>query len=314
MHTSRPDHVGVVVGEPDLLAQRRLRLVAQRRQGRDAGIRLFGKTRDREQERRTRQAARGPAADPRTRARAPRRDGSCARGCAPPAGRARPAASGRFSAVYSATAWSTIVLMRVDSPCCTPCGTSAPSPAAESTGDPKQRRHGATRPRCVAGSQRGSHRSQASTAWLTWVSSDRSTSTTVVPTAARRSADGLVDAAHSSNSSSHGQRGRSRRVRTSAMPPHATRRRGGHDQPEPRRRDAARDRGGHRELAARQNSARTRSRRGTRGNRPPRPQRPPERRTAGCAAADATAPRCERPRREDGREDRRGSARVRAPR
>ena len=47
--------------------------------------------------------------------------------------------------------------MRVDRPCCTPCGTSAPRPAAESTGEPKQRRHGATRPRWVAGSQRGSH-------------------------------------------------------------------------------------------------------------------------------------------------------------
>ena len=44
--------------------------------------------------------------------------------------------------MYSATERSTIVLMRVDRPCCTPCGTSAPSPAAESTGDPKQRRHG----------------------------------------------------------------------------------------------------------------------------------------------------------------------------
>ena len=81
--------------------------------------------------------------------------------------------------MYSATAWSTIVLMRVDSPCCTPCGTSAPRPAADSTGDPKHRRHGATRPRWVAGSQRGNHRSQASTAWLTWVSSDRSTGYTV---------------------------------------------------------------------------------------------------------------------------------------
>ena len=49
-----PDHVGVVVGEADLLAQRGLRLVAQRRQGRDAGIRLFGEPRDREQERRAR--------------------------------------------------------------------------------------------------------------------------------------------------------------------------------------------------------------------------------------------------------------------
>ena len=48
------DHVRVVVGEPDLLAERRLRLVAQRGQGRDVGIRLFGQPRDREQERRAR--------------------------------------------------------------------------------------------------------------------------------------------------------------------------------------------------------------------------------------------------------------------
>ena len=77
--------------------------------------------------------------------------------------------------MYSATAWSTIVLMRVDRPCCTACGTSDPRPAADRIGEPKQRRQGATLPRWVAGSQRGSHRSQVSTAWLTWVSSERST-------------------------------------------------------------------------------------------------------------------------------------------
>ncbi len=48
-----PDHVGIVVGQPDLLAQRRLRLGAQGRKRRNIGVRLVGKTRDREQERST---------------------------------------------------------------------------------------------------------------------------------------------------------------------------------------------------------------------------------------------------------------------
>src|SRR4051812_2809850 len=44
------DHVRVVVGETDLLPQRRLRLVAERRQSRDPGIHLLGQARDREEE------------------------------------------------------------------------------------------------------------------------------------------------------------------------------------------------------------------------------------------------------------------------
>ena len=45
------DHVRVVVGQPDLLAEGGLRLVAQRREVGDPGIRLLGQPRDREEER-----------------------------------------------------------------------------------------------------------------------------------------------------------------------------------------------------------------------------------------------------------------------
>lgn len=47
-----PDHVGVVVGETDLLAEGRLGLVAQRRECGHVGVRLFGEAGDREEERR----------------------------------------------------------------------------------------------------------------------------------------------------------------------------------------------------------------------------------------------------------------------
>ncbi len=47
------DHVRVVVGEANLLAQRRLGLIRQRRQRRDVGVGLLRETRDREEEGRT---------------------------------------------------------------------------------------------------------------------------------------------------------------------------------------------------------------------------------------------------------------------
>ena len=105
----------------------------------------------------------------------------------------------------------------------------------------------ATRPRCVAGSHRGSHASQASTAWLTWVSSERSmllNGSTGSRAPGCRGMSAVVGAPfHSSNSSSHGQRGRLARVRTSAMPPHdGTSAAAATDDAEPRRRDAPGDR------------------------------------------------------------------------
>ena len=91
------DHVGVVVGEADLLPQRGLRLVGQRRKVGDVGIHLVCESRDREQERERRVPGRGRAAAPRTRGRDPRRVDSCARGCVRPAGRVRPGASAGFA-------------------------------------------------------------------------------------------------------------------------------------------------------------------------------------------------------------------------
>ncbi len=183
-----------------------------------------------------------------------------------------------------------------------------PRPAAESTGEPKQRRHGATRPRCVAGSHRGSQRSQASTAWLTWVSSERSTVSTVVPERAPRSGCRGIRPrrrarAHSSKGSSHGQRGRCARVRTRAMPPQAQieRRRRDHH-PEPGRDDAPGGRRGRGEVGARRAPRRTTPRRCRRGRQTSAATAAPQ--NDGCGRRSHSPQRHrERRRREGGAQD-----------